>query len=173
MDPVLLGISTHGEEAERKGRQDDKKKDPTTVPMALVNDVHFWGLLPFTPARVRPEEDKDEEQADDDEKHPTGEDDPFVQRELKLGMALAEWNPWHAPTDELIVALSQFAADPLKHNASHNIIARRAVLSDLALERASAADADPHLAYQRAARWRLDKPQQRVGAPCINNGGAR
>ena len=51
MSPVLLGISTHqGQELDCEN--DDKVKDPTVVPMALVNDVHVWGVLPVETAVV-------------------------------------------------------------------------------------------------------------------------
>ena len=43
MSPVLLGISTHqGQEPD--GENNDDGKYPTVVPMALVNDVHFWAF---------------------------------------------------------------------------------------------------------------------------------
>jgi len=53
MSPVLLGISTHqGQELVLDCENDDKAKYPTVVPMALVNDVHFWGVLPVETAVV-------------------------------------------------------------------------------------------------------------------------
>ena len=160
MGPVLLGISTHqGQELDCEN--DDKAKNPTVVPMALVNDVHFWGVLPVETA-VAPL-DADEEpgslQVDDDAlEHQKGANEEYVQREFALGIALSEWNPWRYPTQDLIDAMGPIASDP-NHAQSHNISGRRAVLSDLALESVHAQSANECLAYRRAARWRIEKPE--------------
>ena len=149
MSPVLLGISTYqGQELDCEN--DDKAKDPTVVPMALVNDVHFWGVLPVETAAVpvvadeeqgrRPQlrtstsESPGSLQVDDDElEHQKAANEEYVQREFALGIALSKWNPWRYPTQDLIDAMAPIASDP-NHAQSHSILSRQALLSDLALE---------------------------------------
>ena len=174
MSPVLLGISTHQGEAPElvDCEKDDKAKHPTVVPMALVNDVHFWGVLPVETAVVplvadeeqgrRPQlrtstsESPGSLQVDDDElEHQKAANEAYVQREFALGIALSKWNPWRYPTQDLIDAMAPIASDP-NHAQSHSILSRQAVLSDLALESVHAQSAYEHLAYRRAARWRIE-----------------
>ena len=169
MGPVLLGISTAGgafDPSSGPCPNDDLPNDdevgpavnPTIVPMALVNNVHFWGLLQSETASARPVEEVEQEEADDDDLEPrTDADEAYVQRELCFGMALAEWNPWKAPTQALVDAMQPLLCDA-RYAASDSIICRRAVLNDLALESVSAQDANEHLTYRRAVRWRLDRP---------------
>ena len=173
MAPVLLGISTHqGQEPD--GENDGKTNDPTVVPMALVNDVHFWGVLSFETAMTPPVEDEEQGrrpqlrasnsealcslQVGEDEVAPkTGANEEYVEREFALNIALSKWNPWRYPTQDLIDAMAPVASDP-KHAQSHSILTRQSVLSDLALESVHAQSADEHLTYRRAARWRIEKP---------------
>ena len=128
MSPVLLGISTHqGQELDCEN--DDKAKYPTAVPMALVNDVHFWGVLPVETAVVplvadeeqgrRPQlrtstsESPGSLQVDDDElEHQKAANEEYVQREFALGIALSKWNPWRYPTQDLIDAMAPISSDP-------------------------------------------------------------
>ena len=162
--PVLLGSSTHQGQEQDCENDDDKAKDPTAVPMALVNDVHFWGVLPVETAVVPLVADEEQGRTstgslhvDDDSEHQKAANEEYVQRELAWCTALSKWNPWRYPTQDLIDAMAPLASDP-NHSQSHSILSRQAVLSDLALESAHAQSAHEHLTYRRAARWRIEKP---------------
>ena len=174
--PVLLGTSTHeGQETD----DDNQDKEPTVVPIALVNDVHFWGLLPvesvMTPPRsdyqqgqeqgrrsqfpVSTSEGHSSLQVEDGQQEPeTSVSEEYVQRELALAIALSNWNPWQYPTQDLVDTMEPMASDP-NHANSQCLLSRQSTLSDLALESVHAQSQEEHLTYERARRWHLENPK--------------
>ncbi len=129
-EPTLLGTSLHN------GGPDG----PLLVPVALANDLHFWGVLeekvedelefidkgdPWplqAPAKRKREPGSCSDDEGEDPKafmdHPwQGENDQAlspeqVEKELALCHALGRWDPWESPTDELLHAMQVASRSP-------------------------------------------------------------
>ncbi len=177
VEPVLLGVSL----------QDSRGGEAPLVPIALVNDFHFWGVVEETAAEVPPVDkgdiwpiQQDQEQsrprkrrrADQDEASDDGEDpktffDRAAQagqvssdraaKELILCQALGRWNPWAAPAQELLEAMEVLASSGCAVDGA-TVLARADAVLALSYEEAHFEEMPEALKYHKGALYRLLSP---------------
>ncbi len=182
MSPAWLGWSMHKIEAEAE-------EDPVAVPMALMNDRHFWGVL-LGAGDEQPEAFVDKGDPFFAEvKEEKGRRPPFCEGFGEQGLASDTGLPHcsvgsqGATRNTLYVdrelALCQALAcwnpwqcpttelvdamAPLAEDPEHGkpqaLPARKLALSQFALEQAHANTMGDHLTFERGARWHIERPE--------------
>ena len=148
------------------------------LPLAMVNDVHFWGLRPIrvaVPHVQPPNGDMIRVPLVDRSRGPSSDDevdlhawhqqvieparpqlaDTTVEKEFDLCRCLMNWQPFAAPPSPLVDAIGRLTAEPLPTNVGLRCLLRQTVIGDLAYE-AEYGDALPLcMRHHAAARRRL------------------
>ena len=176
-DPAILGPDLH---------EDFDRKCDVVVPVALVNDYHFWAViesrlpgLGCTPVVMDKGElipfRRDDEHAG--EYSPAAEDEygeahhsPWtpppgarstaeIDRELEFCAVLSRWCPWSTPTLETVQAIQAMAQDSHDSDVSSKVLARQRALQALQYEELYGDSLPETMRYQRGARRHLLNPK--------------
>ena len=110
---------------------EEERIPPIMVPIALVNDHHFWGVIESGPEPTIEPVDKGElaafrsqrevKTSETDISFEDGEspevafptttaapgDPGAIEAELELGHALATWGPWSGPSEQMLQAMDK------------------------------------------------------------------
>ena len=179
---------------------EEERIPPIMVPIALVNDHHFWGVIESGPelaiepvdkgelAAFRSQREVKTSEADisfEDGESPevafrtttTALDVPeAMEAELELCHALATWGPWSGPSEQMLQAMDKVQrwrdGPGLAHADLATTCLRRAeALTEMAYEEACHGDLPEICRYQRLARIRLRGCAQWTRrAKCSNQG---
>ena len=177
-DPCILGPQLH---------EDFDQECDVVVPMALVNDYHFWAAIPMrlpdmgcTPAACdkgelvpfRGVDDRageyspaDMNDEDQQEHHASWTATPGlrsaaeVDKELQFCSVLSRWCPWAEPSVETVQAVQAMAQDTHDSDVSAKCLARRRALQALAYEEACGDSLPEIMRYQKGARRHLLNPK--------------
>jgi len=180
-DPAILGPHLH---------EDLDRDCDVVVPVALVNDYHFWAvvksrlpgvgctpgardkgeLLPFQSEGNRAGEySRAETEEDNQDHHPSWRPPPGsrsaaeIDKELQFCAVLSRWSPWSTPTAETVQAIQLMAQDSHDSDVSSRCLARRRALQALAYEEAYRESLPDIMRYQRGARRHLLNPEACFG----------
>ena len=159
------------------------------VHIAMINDVHFWGLchlrieVPLEPPEPRivdrPIADADDGEAslvdyrnwylETQEVTRPRMDDGEVAQELRLCNALLSWDPFAAPSPELIAAVQDLRTSDNQSHLGLRCLLRQSVVEELQYEQDHLASLPKRMLSNAAARYRMrqDKvmmPQKRTHA---------
>ena len=175
-DPAILGPHLH---------EDLEQDCDVVVPVALVNDYHFWAVvesrlpglgctlardkgefLAFQSDAAAREYSLAEMEEDGQEHHPSWAPPPSarskeeIDKELQFCAILSTWCPWSEPTAQTVHAIQCMAQDSHDSDVSSKCLARRRALQALAYEDAYRDKLPETLRYQRGARRHLLNPKE-------------
>ena len=147
------------------------------VGIAMINDVHFWGLrhshvdVPLEPPQpqiVHRPIAADREESDDDSTNDlrawyqeTQESarpqmaDTEVEEELRLCKCLQLWNPFARPSQELIIAMQELRRVDCQSRLGLRCLLRQAVVEQLQYEQDHLSTLPKRMLHNSAARYRL------------------
>ena len=177
-DPAILGPHLH---------EDLDQDCDVVVPLALVNDYHFWAVvesrlpglgctpwardkgehLPFqSDDNLAREYSRAEMEEEDQEHHsswmppPGSRSSAEIDRELQFCAVLSRWCPWSEPTADTVQCIQSMAQDSHDSDVSSRCLARRRALQALAYEEANWDSLPDIMRYQRGARRHLLNPKE-------------
>ena len=176
-DPAILGPHLH---------EDLDQDCDVVVPVALVNDYHFWAVvesrlpglgcttsardkgehMPFQSDEAAREYSLAETEEDGQEHHaawtpPPGARSPEeIDKELQFCAVLSNWCPWSEPAAETVHAIQCMAQGSHDSDVASRCVARRRALQALAYEDAYRDSLPEVMRYQRGARRHLLNPRE-------------
>ena len=179
-DPAILGPHLH---------EDLDQECDVMVPVALVNDYHFWAVvgsrlpglgstprspdkgehLPFqSDGSIAGEYSSAEMEEDDEdqEHHPSWSPPPGlrssteIDKELQFCKVLSKWCPWSEPSAETVQVIQTMVQDSHDSDVSSRCLARRRALETMAYEEKYWDSLPNAMRYQRGARRHLLNPKE-------------